>query len=88
MPDEHIDWELFDMSPIPEKDLADVIWNVMQDEGHLNMYYVIGQFRGRGTPQEIHDALNSLLDSGRAYMTPAGKRMRCLWGWQRGRPGE
>lgn len=86
--DEHIDWELFDMSPIPEKDLADVIWNVMQGEGHLNMYYVTNQFRREGTPDEVNAALNSLLDGGRAYMTPAGRRMRCLWGWQRGRPGE
>jgi hypothetical protein len=86
--DEHIDWELFDMSPIPEKDLADVIWNVMQNEGYLSMYYVTNRFRHDGTPDEINAALDSLLDRGRAYMTPAGTRMRCLWGWQRGRPGE
>jgi len=86
--DENVEWELFDMSPIPEKDLSDVIWNVMQEEGHLNMYYVTSRFRHHGTPAEINAALNNLLGKGRAYLTPGGRRMKCLWGWQRGRPWE
>ena len=86
--DEHLDYELFDMSPIPEKGLADVIWNVMQADGHLSMHHVGAQFWRVATLPEIDAALQELLDGGRAYLTPGGRRMRPLWGWQRGRPGE
>jgi hypothetical protein len=84
----NIDDELFSVDPIPERDLSDVLWNAMQREGHLNMYYVTQQFRDRGTPAEINAALDTLLSRGRAVMTPGGRRMLCLWGWKWGRPGE
>jgi hypothetical protein len=86
--DEHLDHELFDMSPIPEKGLDDVIWNVMQADGYLSMYHVGAQFRRVATLPEIDAALRKLLADGRAYLTPGRKRMRPLWGWQWGRPGE
>lgn len=80
--------EILNMDPIPERELADILWNTMQKDGHLNMYHVVNQFSRYGTPQEIHAALNKLLEKGRAYLTLGKTRMRCLWGWQRGNPGQ
>ena len=80
--------ELLNMDPIPERELADILWNTMQKDTYLNMYHVVNQFSRHGTPQEIHAALNKLLEKGRAYLTPGKTRMKCLWGWQRGNPGQ
>ena len=44
--------EILNMDPIPERELADILWNTMQKDGYLNMYgnYILdslGRINGR-----------------------------------------
>lgn len=71
--------DIFDMDPIFERDLSDVMWNTMVRERFLDMHYVNAQFSNRGTSEEIAEALRKLLLERRAYLTLGKRRMRPLW---------
>ena len=63
---------------ILETCLADRIWNLLSREGGFTVLYLPIYFMSEKV-EDIRAAIDQLMDEGRAYSTPAGRRMKPIY---------
>jgi len=63
---------------ILETSLADRIWNLLSREGGFSVLYLPLYFMSEEV-EDIRAAIDQLLDEGRIYSTPAGRRIKPIY---------
>ena len=63
---------------ILETSLADRIWNLLSREGGFSVLYLPLYFMSEDV-EDIRAAIDQLLDEGRIYSTPAGRRIKPIY---------